>query len=99
VLGAMRKDLSAFGWSPEEFARFFDRIGWNDLTLALPVERTLLFAAEKDHFFDADVLRTMWGRWGEPEIHWYRTTHMGFIPHMPGAISRLRRFVRALPPR
>jgi hypothetical protein len=99
VLGAMRKDLAAFGWTHREFAEFFSRIGWDGLRPVVPTERILLFAAEKDRFFDAGVLRTMWRRWGEPTIHWYPTTHMGFIPHMPWAIIRLREFVRALPPR
>ena len=97
VLGAMRKDLAAFGWTPREFGEFFTSIGWDELLPVIPTERILLFAAEKDRFFDAEVLRAMWRRWGEPTIHWYPTTHMGFIPHMPGAIVRLRAFVRALP--
>ncbi|MGB5681738.1 MAG: alpha/beta hydrolase family protein [Polyangiales bacterium] len=97
VLSAMRKDLAAFGWTPREFGEFFTRIGWDELLPVIPKERILLFAAEKDRFFDAEVLRTMWRRWGEPAIYWYPTTHMGFIPHMPGAIIRLREFVRALP--
>lgn len=99
VLSAMRKDLASFGWTPDDFGAFFNRIGWDDLEPAVPADRILLFAAEKDRFFDADVLRAMWQRWGEPKIYWYPTSHMGFIPHMPGAITRLREFVRALPPR
>jgi dienelactone hydrolase len=99
VLNAMRKDLASFGWTPRDFGEFFTRIGWDDLAPVVPAERILLFAAEKDRFFDADVLRAMWRRWGEPAIYWYPTTHMGFIPHMPGAIIRLREFVRELPPR
>jgi hypothetical protein len=99
VLSAMRKDLASFGWTPREFGEFFARIGWDDLLPLLPAERILLFAAEADRFFDPDVLRAMWRRWGEPAIYWYPTTHMGFIPHMPGAIARLRKFVRALPAR
>ncbi len=97
VLSAMRKDLVAFGWTPREFGEFFTRIGWDELLPVIPKERILLFAAEKDRFFDAEVLRRMWRRWGEPAIYWYPTTHMGFIPHMPRAIIRLREFVRALP--
>jgi pimeloyl-ACP methyl ester carboxylesterase len=96
VLGAMRKDLARFGWTPREFADFFTRIGWDELEPVIPTDRILLFAAEKDHFFDADVLRAMWQRWGEPEIHWYPTSHMGFIPYMPSAIGHLRRFINGL---
>ncbi len=99
VLSAMRKDLAEFGWTPGDFGAFFTRIGWDDLVPVVPPDRIVLFAAEKDRFFDPDVLRAMWNRWGEPTIHWYPTTHMSFIPHMPGAITRLRDFVRALPPR
>jgi pimeloyl-ACP methyl ester carboxylesterase len=97
VLHAMRKDLASFGWTPREFGEFFTRIGWDDLLPVIPTERILLFGAENDRFFDADVLTAMWRRWGEPEIHWYPTTHMGFVPHMPGAISRVNEFVRELP--
>ncbi len=98
VLAAMRKDLAAFGWTWNDFGDFFTRIGWNELLPVIPKERILLFAAEKDRFFDAEVLRAMWRRWGRPEIHWYPTTHMGFIPHMPKAIGVLRRFVGELTP-
>ena len=96
VLGAMRKDLARFGWSPSDFGDFFERIGWNELEPVIASERILLLAAEHDRFFDADVMRAMWRRWGDPEIHWYPTGHMGFIPHMPSAIGHLRRFVQRL---
>ena len=96
VLGAMRKDLARFGWNPSDFGDFFERIGWNELGPGVPSERILLLAAEHDRFFDAEVMRAMWRRWGEPEIHWYPTGHMGFIPHMPSAIGHLRRFVQRL---
>lgn len=98
VLAAMRKDLAQFGWTPADFGAFFARIGWDQLEPVIPADRLLLLAAEKDHFFDADVMRTMWSRWGEPEIHWYRTSHMGFIPHMPSAIGHLQRFINRLSP-
>lgn len=96
VLGAMRKDLARFGWVSTEFDDFFEKIGWNQLAPLIPAERILLLAAEQDRFFDADVMRDMWRIWGEPEIHWYRTSHLGFIPHMPNAIGHLRRFVNRL---
>lgn len=99
VLASMRKDLASFGWTHREFGGFFDRIGWNELRPVIPSDRIVLFAADRDRFFDPEVMRVMWRRWGEPTIHWYRTTHMGFVPHMPGAIGRLRRFVRELPPK
>jgi len=93
VLAAMRKDLAEFGWSPRDFGDFFTRIGWDDLTPVIPAARILLLAAEKDRFFDPDVMRAMWRRFGEPEIHWYPTSHMGFLPYMPSAILHLRRFL------
>lgn len=99
VLGAMRKDLAAFGWTWREFGAFFSSIGWDELLPVIPRERILLFAAEHDRFFDADVLRDMWRRWEEPAIRWYPTSHIGFIPHMPLAIPLMREFVRELPPR
>ena len=96
VLGAMRKDLARFGWTPRDFGDFFARIGWDELEPVIPADRILLFGAEKDHFFDADDLRTMWRRWSEPEIHWYPTSHMGFVPFMPSVIGHLRRFIDGL---
>jgi dienelactone hydrolase len=96
VLSAMRKDLAGFGWSHREFEDFFSRIGWNELAPVVPTERIMLFAAGEDRFFDPVVLEAMWRRWGEPEIHWYPTSHMGFIPHMPSALGHLRRFVGRL---
>lgn len=99
VLGAMRKDLAGFGWSPNDFGSFFTRIGWEELEPAIPTDRIVLFAAEKDRFFDPGVLEAMWRRWGEPEIHWYPTSHMGFIPHLLGAIGHLRRFLERLQPK
>ena len=96
VLSAMRKDLRRFGWGPGNFSEFFTRVGWDELTPVIPSDRILLLAAEKDRFFDPDVLRTMWRLWGEPEIHWYPTSHMGFIPHMPSAIGHLHRFIDGL---
>lgn len=51
VLGAMRGDLARFGWSPQDFADFMSRIGWNELRPVLPPERILLFAASDDRFF------------------------------------------------
>lgn len=99
VLEAMRKDLASFGWTWRDFGAFFRRVGWDDLLPAIPKERILLFGAEKDRFFDPMVLREMWCRWERPEIHWYPTTHMGFLPHLPKAVGLLRQFVSELPRR
>ena len=96
VLGAMRKDLARFGWTQREFGDFFSSIGWDELVAVVPADRILILAAENDRFFDADVLRAMWHRWGEPEIHWYPTSHMGFLPNMPNAVGHLRRFINGL---
>jgi len=96
VLSTMRKDLRRFGWGPGNFGEFFTRVGWDELTPVIPPDRILLLAAEKDRFFDPDVVRMMWRLWGEPEIHWYPTSHMGFIPHMPSAIGHLHRFIDGL---
>lgn len=96
VLGAMRADLKRFGWSPRDFGAFTQRMGWNELVPVIPRERICLFAAKDDHFFRASVVRKMWRRWGEPEIHWYPSSHMGFLAHLPAAIGRLRGFVDGL---
>lgn len=96
VLGAMREDLQRFGWSPRNFGAFATRIGWNDLAPVIPTERICLFAARQDHFFRAAVVRAMWRRWREPKIWWYPSTHMGFVAHLPDAVTRLRGFVDGL---
>ena len=31
----------------------------------------------------------MWRRWGEPPIHWYPCSHMGFLAYLPDAIARV----------
>lgn len=98
VLSAMRRDLARFGWTPRDFGAFFERIGWNDLEPVLSVDRILLFGAERDHFFDPEVLEKMWARWGRPEIHWYPTSHMGFVPYVPSTTKHLRRFIERVSP-
>jgi hypothetical protein len=35
----------------------------------------------------------MWHRWGEPEIHWYPSSHMGFLLHLPAALREVRSIV------
>ena len=62
----------------------------------LPPERICLFAAKDDHFFRAPVVRAMWRRWGKPKIHWYPTSHMGFLAHLPDAVTRMRGWVDEL---
>ena len=46
-----------------------------------------------DLFFRPARVEAMWRRWGEPPIHWYPCSHMGFLAHFPDAIARLRRLV------
>jgi dienelactone hydrolase len=96
VLGAMREDLARFGWQVKDFARFIARLGWDKLEPVIPTERIHLFAAKDDRFFHPNVVRAMWRRWDRPRIRWYPGSHMGFLPHLPDAIGRLRRFVDAL---
>jgi len=96
VLGAMREDLGRFGWSPRDFGSFTERMGWNELEPMIPTKRICLFAAKDDHFFRAPLVRRMWRRWHEPEIHWYPSSHMGFLVHLPDAVARLRTFVDRL---
>jgi len=93
VLGAMRDDLRAFGWEPEQVGKWMDHIGWNALRPVLPRERIHLFAGRDDRFFPAERVEAMWRAWGEPEIAWYPCSHMGFLPHLPDALARLRSFV------
>ena len=98
VLETMRKDLAGFGWTHEDFGAFFSKVGWDALRPKLPTDRLMLLAARDDHFFAAADLEAMWRAWGEPEIHWYPTSHMGFTPHILSALGQLRRFVDRLHP-
>jgi len=97
VLHAMRRDLARFGWTHEEFGDFFRSIGWEQLTPQVPIERILILAATKDRFFGKAEVEAMWRSWGKPEIHWYPTSHMGFIPHFVRALVVMRRFIERLP--
>jgi pimeloyl-ACP methyl ester carboxylesterase len=96
VLSGMRADLLSFGWTPDDFAAFTERIGWNRLRPAIPTQRIHLFAMDDDHFFRPEVVTGMWKQWGEPTIQWYPGSHMGFLPSLPDAVGRLRTFVDAL---
>lgn len=93
VLAPMRRDLDRFGWTIDDFRAFITRIGWYDLEPRLPPDRVHLFAASDDHFFAPSIVETMWRRWGEPEIHWYPSSHMGFLVHLPDALGEVRRIV------
>jgi len=93
VLGKMRRDLHSFGWSNQQFGTFVTSLGWDQLLPKLPVDRILLIAASNDRFFDPRVVKTMWRRWGKPAIHWYPTSHMGFIAHLPDALREMREFI------
>jgi hypothetical protein len=95
----MRRDLHRFGWTHEDFGRFFTRLGWDELRPVVPADRIMLIAARHDRFFDPRIVEDMWRKWGETEIHWYPTSHMGFLPHALDAGGHLRRFVDRLYPR
>lgn len=99
VLQAMRSDLARFGWTHEEFGAFFTGIGWDEMMPKVPTDRIILLAARDDHFFSRTDVEAMWRLWGEPEIHWYSTSHMGFIPHIIDAFGHLQRFIDRLHPR
>ena len=98
VLQAMREDLARFGWTHEDFAAFFRELGWDALKPKLTRDRIMLLAARDDHFFPASEVEAMWRAWGEPEIHWYPTSHMGFTAHIVSALGHLKRFIRRLHP-
>ncbi|MBX3024805.1 alpha/beta hydrolase family protein [bacterium] len=96
VLATMRRDLRSFGWDDQDFARFAAAIRWHTLRPKLPAERILLLAASADRFFAPRLVRDLRQRWGNPAIHWYPTSHMGFLPHLPDALARMRRFIDRL---
>lgn len=93
VLAKMRRDLRSFGWGRREFAAFVDSLGWYELLPKLPAERILLIAASEDRFFDPRAVKAMWRLWEKPAIHWYPTSHMGFLPHLPEALRSIREFI------
>jgi hypothetical protein len=93
VLARVRAELRQFGWENEDFRRFVTEIGWYDLRPKLPPERIHLFAASDDHFFDPDIVKALWRRWGRPPIRWYPCSHMGFLTHLPDALRVMRTFV------
>jgi dienelactone hydrolase len=93
VLEPVRRELSAMGFDPQDLARFFERVGWNALTARIAPSRIQLLCASDDHFFRRELVDAMWRRWGEPPIHWYPCSHMGFLPHIPDAIARVRTLV------
>jgi len=99
VLNAMRKDLARFGWTHKDFGGFFTKIGWEELKPVIPSDRIMLIAARDDHFFAPAILEEMWEQWGKPEIHWYPTSHMGFIPYVLSALGHMRRFLNRLYPK
>lgn len=99
VLQAMREDLARFGWTHEDFSAFFRKVGFDALRPKLPADRLMLLAARDDHFFAAADLEAMWRAWGEPEIHWYASSHMGFTAHILSALGHMRRFIDRLHPR
>jgi len=93
ILGRMRRELRAFGWGAEDFARFVRAVGWERLHPKLPPERILIFAASQDRFFDPAVVEAMWRRWGRPPIRWYPASHMGFMVYLPEVVGHMRRFI------
>jgi dienelactone hydrolase len=96
VLEDVRRELRGFGFEPADLARLFDRVGWSELRPQLPPERIRILAASADHFFRPELVKSMWKRWGEPPIHWYPCSHMGFLAYLPDAIARVGALVDAV---
>ncbi|MCB9751310.1 MAG: alpha/beta fold hydrolase [Myxococcales bacterium] len=95
VLATMRRRLREDGWAPGALRRGVEASAWSRLELAIPSSRVQLFAAARDAFFRPELVESMWRRLGEPEIHWYPTSHIGFIPRLPLAFRQMRRFIDA----
>jgi pimeloyl-ACP methyl ester carboxylesterase len=93
VLTKMRHDLTSFGWRKQQFDDFARGIGWYELQPKLPADRVLMFAASEDRFFDPRIVRRLWKRWGQPAIHWYPTSHIGFLTHLPEVLGVMREFI------
>ena len=93
VLTKMRHDLKSFGWRKKQFDDFVRGVGWYELRPKLPADRVLMIAASEDRFFDPRLVRQLWRRWGKPAIHWYPTSHMGFLTHLPEVLRVMREFI------
>ena len=93
VLAKMRHDLKSFGWRKREFDDFARRFGLDDLRPRIPADRVLMFAAAEDRFFDPRLVRRLWRRWGKPAIHWYPTSHIGFLTHLPEVLGVMQQFI------
>jgi dienelactone hydrolase len=93
VLAKMRHDLKSFGWRKREFDDFARRFGLDDLPPKIPADRVLMFAAAEDRFFDPRLVRRLWRRWGKPAIHWYPTSHIGFLTHLPEVLGVMQQFI------
>jgi len=93
VLHTMRRQLRGFGWEPQDFRGFVERIGWYDLRPLVPPDRIHPFAASSDRFFDPKVVERMAREWAIPEVRWYSSSHMGFLAHLPGVVAEMRRVV------
>ena len=93
VLTKMRHDLKSFGWRKKQFDDFIRGVGWYDLRPKLRADRVLMIAASEDRFFDPRLVRHLWRRWGRPAIHWFPTSHIGFLPHLPEVLGVMREFI------
>lgn len=94
VLHTMRRQLSGFGWSPEDFRGFVERMGWYDMRPRIPADRIHLFAASSDRFFDREVVDRMSREWGLSDVRWYDASHMGFLVHLPSVVGEMARIVQ-----
>ncbi|MCB9752332.1 MAG: alpha/beta hydrolase family protein [Myxococcales bacterium] len=97
VLSTMRARMREDGWAPGEFARYVEASAWGRLRVALPPARIELFAADRDQFFRREHVEAMWRALGEPRIHWYASSHMGFARHVPRVFAKMREFIDRAP--
>lgn len=89
VLHTMRRQLAGFGWTPDDFQGFVERIGWYDLRPRIPSERIHVFAASSDRFFHPAVVDRMTRDWGVSDVRWYDASHMGFLRHLPWVLGAM----------
>jgi acetyl esterase/lipase len=96
VLAGVRRELREWGFEPADLGRLLERAGWGGLVPQIPPSRIRILAASDDRFFRPELVTEMWRRWGEPPIHWYPCSHMGFLAHLPDAIARVGALVDAV---
>lgn len=75
----LRRQFEAAGWNPADTAPFYHRLDPQHLTLLIPPARRAIFAAAFDHFIPFAHTQQLQRRWQLPQMHVYRSGHIGIL--------------------